>query len=125
MIIRLGNCVPFGVRRGSTKSVKFQPRTYYRKELVPPVNSDRSFRYFDRHVHFTMSSEKYNLELVEVLQLLMSGDDKLLMHPQKNLLLYQRYVFIKILWTWKWQMSLRHGSVRIWKNGFEIYIPMA
>ena len=37
MIIRVDKCVTFGMRKGSTKSMQFQPKLIINSELVPPV----------------------------------------------------------------------------------------
>ena len=99
MIIRVDKCVTFGMRKGSTKSMQFQPKLIINSELVPPIKNGGFFRYLGRHFDFTMSNEKHKSELVEVLESLMPDIDKLPMHPKNKLLLYQRYILSKISWN--------------------------
>ena len=98
MKIRVDKCVPFGMRKQSTKSIQFQPKLFINSELVPPVRVDDSLRYLGRHFDISMSNAMHKSELLEILGSLMSDIDMLPIHPENKLLLYQRHVLSKLPW---------------------------
>ena len=98
MKIGVDTCVTIGKRKKSTKYIQFQPKLIINSELVPPVKADDSFRYLSRHFDFSMSNAMHKAELLEILGSLMSDIDKLPIHLNSKLLLYQRHVISKISW---------------------------
>ena len=68
----------FSYEKGSSKSIQFQPKLNINNKPVAPIKKDESFRYLGRHFDVSMSNMKHKLEIVYVLESLMSDTDKLL-----------------------------------------------
>ena len=66
-------------------------------QLIPTVKTGESFKYLGRYFDFHMSNQEHKLELMSLVDELMSAIDRKPLHP-RNKLLYSRFVL--------WEISL-------------------
>ena len=98
MIIRVDKCSTFAIKKALTKSIQYLPKLLINNCPVPTVKIGESFKYLGRFFDFNMSNEEHKLELISLVNELMSDIDLAPLHPKNKLLLYSRYVLSKISW---------------------------
>ena len=98
MKIRVNKCVTFGIKKSTTSSVQFLPKLTLNNSLVPPVESDKSFKYLGCYFNFNMDNNDHMSTLLSTLKDLMIKMDNLPCHPKYKLLLYHRFVLSKLSW---------------------------
>ena len=96
--MRVDECITFGVRKYSTRSIQFQPKLLIDKQIGPPIKNGESFKYLGRFFDFDMSNEMHKSQLLSLLSTFMKGIDDLPLHPKNILLVYHRYVLFKVSW---------------------------
>ena len=98
MIIRVDKCSTFGIKKTLTKSSQYLPKLLVNNKLIPAINIGEHFQYLGRYFCFTMSDEKHKSELTSLVQELMTDIDSKPLHPKHKILIYSRYVLIKLSW---------------------------
>ena len=98
MIIRIGKCVSFGIRKSATSSVQFLPKLIISKDLIPTVKLGESFNYLGRYFSFSMHIIEHKTILLDTINDLLTKIDNIPCHPRNNLLLYYLFVLSKISW---------------------------
>ena len=98
MIIRVDKCSTFAIKKALTKSIQYLPKLLINNCPVPTVKIRESFQYLGRFFDFNMSNEEHKLEIISLVNELMSDIDLAPLHPKNKLLLYSRYVLSKISW---------------------------
>ena len=98
MIIRVDKCNAFAIKKALTKSIQYLPKLLINNCPVPTVKIGESFKYLGRFFDFNMSDQEHKLELISLVNELMSDINLAPLHPKNKLLLYSRYVLSKISW---------------------------
>ena len=98
MIIRVDKCSTFAIKKALTKSIQYLPKLLINNCPVPTVKIGESFKYLARFFGFNMSNKKHKLELISLVNELMSDIDLAPLHLKNKLLLYSRYILSKISW---------------------------
>ena len=98
MVIRVGKCCTFGMKRTSSKSAQYLTEPFIDKEPVPCVKNRESFRYFGQTFDFNRSTQMHKTEFFNMVISIPNAIDSLLLYPKNKLLLCNRYLFSKISW---------------------------
>ena len=98
MIIRVDKCSTFGIKNSSTSSTQYLPKLRINQQIVPSVETGKSFKYLGRYFNYSMNNENHMSEVVDLLNDLMQKIDILPCHPQNKVLIYHRFVLSKISW---------------------------
>ena len=75
MIIRVDKCSTFAIKKALTKSIQYLPKLLINNCPVPTVKIGESFKYLGRFFDFNMSNEEHKLELISLVNELMSDID--------------------------------------------------
>ena len=94
MIVGVDKCVTFGIRKFSSRTLRFQPKLFINTELLPIVKNGESFKSLGRFEMATINK----IPLESFLLLMMKLIDSLRILPKNRFLLYQRYVLSKLSW---------------------------
>ena len=129
MIIRVGKCSTFGIRKLCTKSVQYLPKLLINGVLIPCVENGNGwiFSLLGRFFDFNTSNNQHMSELSSLAQDLMNDVDIKPLHPKHKLLLYSRYVLSKLFChftlaniskTWITELldSVVNGYIRKWPD---------
>ena len=88
----------FGIKKFSTRSLQYEPKLFVNHKAAPPVKSGESFKYLGRYVNFEMDNKVHKEKLQSSLVDMLTNIDSLSMLPKNKLLLYQRYLLLKLSW---------------------------
>ena len=89
MIIKVGKCHSFWMKKCKTKCEQITPKPYLNNNLIKPVKIGESFVYLSRYFDFNMTNNDHK-------EILISKTNELL--DKNKIMLYQRYVLSKISW---------------------------
>ena len=100
MIIRVDKCSTFGIKKSSTSSTQYPPppKLVVNQQLVPPIETGKSFKYLGRYFNYAMDNQNHMSEVLDLLNDLMQKIDSLSCHPKNKLLIYHRFVLSKLSW---------------------------
>ena len=98
MVIRVDKCSSFGIKKALTKSIQYLPKLFIQNNIIPTTKLGESFSYLGRYFDFEMSDKEHKLQLISLVNDLMSDIDRKPLHPKNKLILYTRYVLPKITW---------------------------
>ena len=96
MIIRVDKCSTFGIKKSSTSSTQYPPKLIVNQQLVPPIETGKSFIYLGRYCNYAMDNQNHMSEVHDLLNDLMQKIDSLSCHPKNKLLIYHRFVLSKL-----------------------------
>ena len=65
---------------------------------MPTVKSGESFKYLGRYFNFEMDNKVHKEKLQSSLVDMLTNNDSLSLLPKNKLLLYQRYLLLKLSW---------------------------
>ena len=82
MVIRVGNCTTFGIKKFSSRSLQFQPKLLIGSEVVPPVSNGESLKYLGRFFNFDMDNKDHKDILLSNLLAMLKNIDSLNIHPR-------------------------------------------
>ena len=68
------------------------------QQLVPPIETGKSFKYLGRYFNYAMDNQNHMSEVLDLLNDLMQKIDSLSCHPKNKLLIYHRFVLSKLSW---------------------------
>ena len=83
-VMRVDKCIPFGVRKYSTRSIQFQRKLLIDNQIAPPVKNGESFKYLGRFFDFDMSNELHKSQLLSLFSTFMKGIDDHPPYPKTN-----------------------------------------
>ena len=98
MIVRVDKCSTFGIRKSLKKSIEYLPKLLINNELIPATKIGESVRYLGKYFDFSMSEKERKLELITLMDDIMSEIDLKPLHLKNKLLLYSRYLLSKLSW---------------------------
>ena len=98
MIIHVGKCHSFGIKKVNGKAKKIKPALYLNNKYILPIDIDKSFLYLGRYFDFHMSNKEHQEILSKMLSEYLSAINDLPLHQKNKILIYQRYVLAKISW---------------------------
>ena len=96
MVIRVDKCSSFGIKKALTKSIQYLPKLFIENNIIQTTKLGESFSYLGRYFDFEMSNKEHKLQLISLVNDLMSDIDRKPLHPKNKLILYTRYVSTKI-----------------------------
>ena len=96
--IKVSKCHSFGICKKHTTSTQYETKLYLYNALIPPVKLDDCFNCLGHHVDFKMSDDKHKSELIETITDQIEFIDKLRLHPNNKLKLYQQWALSKVSW---------------------------
>ena len=92
MIIRVDKCSTLGIKKGSTSSVQYLPKLILNHDLIPTVDSGKTFKYLGRYFNFSMDNHNHLSEVLDLVTTLMAQSNGIPCHPKNKLLIYHRFV---------------------------------
>ena len=98
MIIRVDKCITFGVKKGTTKSIQYQPKLFINNQLIPRVDNGGFSKYLGRYFEFGMTNSMHKSKFTAELNKILRQIDLLPLHPKYKILLYSRHLLSKISW---------------------------
>ena len=111
LIIRVDKCHIFGLKKSTTCSIQYSPRVLIRREIIPPVETNKSFTYLGKQFNFGLNIENIKTELIDIVTKYITSIDKLPLKPLNKIAIIQRYVFSKL----RWQFSI-YSFTETWVN---------
>ena len=85
MVIRVDKCSSFGIKKALTKSVQYLPKLFIENSIIPTTKLGESFSYLGRYFYFEMSDKEDKLQLISLVNDLMSDIDRKPLHPKNKL----------------------------------------
>ena len=98
VIIRVDKCCTFGIKKALTKSVQYLPKLLLDNQVIPRITIGEHFQYLGSYFNFNMSDDQHKSELTSLDEELMYNIDSKPLHPKNKILLYSRYVLVKLSW---------------------------
>ena len=98
MIIHVGKCHSFGIKKVYGKAKQVKPTLYLNNTLINPIEIGDSFLYLGRYFDFMMSNKEHMQILSDVLTEYLTKINNLPLHQKNKINIYQRYVLPKISW---------------------------
>ena len=88
MIIRVDKCSTFGIKKSSSSSTQYPPppKLIVNQQLVPPIETGKSFKYLGRYFNYAMDNQNHMSEVLDLLNDLMQKIDSLSCHPKISFL---------------------------------------
>ena len=91
-------CITFGIKKFSTRSLQCQPKLLVNSTSVPTVKSGESFNYLGRFFNFYMNNKDHKDLHLSSLHDMLQIVGSLHIHPKNKLLLYHRYILSTLSW---------------------------
>ena len=73
MVIRVGKCTTFGIKKFSSRSLQFQPKLLIGSEVVPLVSNSESLKYLGRFFNVDMDNKDHKDILLSNLLAMLKG----------------------------------------------------
>ena len=61
MIIRVDQCLTFGIKKQPTKSIQYLPKLFVNNRLVPRIEMGKFFRYLGRYFNYVYNILHFNI----------------------------------------------------------------
>ena len=98
MIIRVDKCDTFGIMKKNRTSTRTNPKLNVNNEVMPPLKDNENFKYLGRYFNFNIHNQKHKKYLLENTNTTLNNIDKLPLHPNNKLNLYNKYFLSNLLW---------------------------
>ena len=98
MTIRVDKCKTFGIKKTVTRSVQFKTKMFLVREQVPTVDMDKSFKYLGRWYDFEMDNAEHIPNIIQPTIVILVKIDSLPLASWDKILLYSRYLHVKLSW---------------------------
>ena len=87
-----------GIKKMVTRSVQFKPKLFLVREQVPTVDTDKSFKCLGRWYNLEMDNAEHKANIIQLTNDILIKIDSLPLQPRNKILLYPRYLHVKLSW---------------------------
>ena len=81
-----------------SSSKQVLPKLYIKNELIPPIKTEKEFKYLGRYFNFSMDNKTHKELIIDQAKDIFAKIDALPRHPKNKIMLYSRYLLSKVSW---------------------------